>query len=212
MPRPGRSRSGGDDAGRDGRRAVRAARVSIVSWALRPLGFGTTHSSAPADGSGWRPSAASRPPNAVAVGRDAGDRDDARPVLGDERDAARSPPARSSAGGQLGGPRRGPGDEVGDPDAARRRGRRGRRRSCPSPRSIAPVDHAGPQQRRVEAVAGVGEVGLRGRGPQPGVDARRTAAAGPGPTRSGTSASRNDSSSARREPHGGDGYGAVADR
>ena len=33
------------------------------------------------------------------------------------------------------------------------------------------IDDPGPQQRRVEPVAGVGEVGLGGGGPQPGVDA-----------------------------------------
>ena len=35
--------------------AYAAASESTVSWALSPLGLGTTHSSAPASGSGWSP-------------------------------------------------------------------------------------------------------------------------------------------------------------
>ncbi len=41
-----------------------AARESSDSWALSPLGLGTTHSTAPASVSGWRPVAASRRPKA----------------------------------------------------------------------------------------------------------------------------------------------------
>ena len=88
-------------------RRYAAARVSIVSCALSPLGLGTTHSAAPASGSGWRPGAASRrlnawryavtPATATTTGR----------CVGDER-SRRSPPAREFVGAELGGPRGGP--------------------------------------------------------------------------------------------------------
>ena len=89
-------------------------------------------------------------------------------MLGDERDEALAA-GTELVGRELGGPRGGPGDEVGDPDAA--------------PDEVGAVvvgharatvdraiDHARSQQRRIEAVAGMGEVGLRRGGPQTGVD------------------------------------------
>ena len=59
-PRPSASpdrRQARHDAGGDRRlRGRRRPGVSIVSWALSPLGLGTIHSTAPPNGSGWRPS------------------------------------------------------------------------------------------------------------------------------------------------------------
>ncbi len=108
-------------------------------------------------------------PERRAVRRDAGDGDHARRRTTHQR--LEVVPARAQlGGGELGGLGAGPADEVGDPEAA-----------GPQPVAIGVVhagglvdgvlEDPGEQQRRVEAVAGVREVGLRGRGPQAGVDA-----------------------------------------
>ena len=109
--------------------------MSIVSWALSPLGLGTIHSSAPANGSGWRPSAASTVAERGAVGGDAGDGDHRRPVLLDERHQP------LAAGAQLGHRElRRPGgrscDEVGDADATPDQVLAVGVASMPAPRSI----------------------------------------------------------------------------
>ena len=150
----------------------------------------------------------------VAVGGDAGDGHDHRAVLGDERDAAarRRRAARPSSSS----------DALAVARATRL--------VMPMPRSMrygavvvghadaaidVPVDHAGPPQRRVEAVAGVGEVRRRRRRPQAGVDAdeeqpqaradevgHRCVAErlqlGPGEPHAGTLRARGDASGAGR--------------
>ena len=124
------------------------------------------------------------PTERVAVGRHPGDGDDPRAVLGDEPAQALAALAELDRG-QLRRPRRRPGDEVGDADAPLDEvapvvvGH-------PRPAVDDPIDHPAAQQRRVEAVAGVGEVGGRGRRPQPGVDAdEQQAQAGPDQIRHG---------------------------
>ena len=59
--------------------------MSIVSCALSPLGFGTTHSWAPSSDSGCRPSTGFGPIERRPVGRNAGDGNDKGAVLSDER-------------------------------------------------------------------------------------------------------------------------------
>ena len=70
--------------------AYAAARLAIVSWAFSPLGFGTTHSSAPRRAAPAADRAWPAPAERGPVRRDAGDRDHHRPVRGDERRPAAS--------------------------------------------------------------------------------------------------------------------------
>ena len=88
--------------------AYASASVATVSCALSPLGLGTTHSSAPASVSGWRPEDAPGAPEGRAVRRDAGDRDHPR-----RRTAHQllEPPAALAqlVGGELDGARAWPG-------------------------------------------------------------------------------------------------------
>ena len=111
------------------------------------------------------------------------------------------------AGGELGGPGCGPGHEVGDPDAppdqvpAVRVGHAGTTVDHP-------VDHPGAQQGRVEPVARVGEVGRRGGGPQPGVDAdEQQPQAGPDEVGDRGVTERLELGPA--EAHAGRGYGVA---
>ena len=145
------------------------ASVSIVSWALSPLGFGTIHSSAPGERLRLPSQLGPPDPERGAVRGDAGDRHDHRPVTLDERNQslATGSQLRRRQLRRLGGR---PGDEVGDADA--------------TPDQVRPVGvvHASPtvdpaldqarlQQCRIEAIAGMCEVGPRRRRPQPRVDA-----------------------------------------
>ena len=97
--------------------AYAAARESTVSWALRPLGFGTTHSSAPREvlglPAGRRPRVAER----GAVRRDPGDRDHARRRTPRPARRARRRLAELLGAQLVGAGRRAPYD-VGDADAA----------------------------------------------------------------------------------------------
>ena len=105
----------------------------------------------------------------VAVGGDAGDRDDRRPVLGDEPLQPLAALAQLLAG-ELGGARGGPPHEVGDPDAPRHEVRAIGIGHPGDPIDLV-IGDAGRGQRRIEAIGGMREVGFdRGR-PQARVDA-----------------------------------------
>ena len=99
--------------------------------------------------------------------------------------------------GELVGAGGGAAHDVGDADAARGQVVAVRVRH-PGGRVDRSLDDPGLEQRRVEAVDRVREVRLGGGGPEPGVDAdeEQLQRRRPG-SRSGTSASRKDSSSAR---------------
>ena len=183
--------------------------MSIVSWALRPLGLGTTHSSAPPSARAAGRARRRGAPNAVPVGGHAGDGDDPRPVLGDERRAGgpRRRAARSAVSSDARGVARATRLVMPIP-----RSTRYRRSSSVIPGAAVddPVDHPGAQQRRVEAVARDGRSGssvaaVHRPGLMPTNSSRR-----PGPTRSGTVASRKASSSARLKPTARRGYGPRA--
>ena len=144
------------------------ARLAMVSWALRPLGLGRTHSSAPPSRSSWRPWAAFGLANACRYAV----RPSTATTLGSQRRTVCL--ERHGAGAQLveaqllgtGARRR---NDVGDAD--------------PEPEhqfaigfahAIADINQvrgdAGRVQRRPEAVAATGEMSVDRGGPQPGVD------------------------------------------
>ena len=139
-----------------------------VSWALSPLGFGTTNSRAPSNELALLAHRRLGKPERCAVGGDPGDRHHDGVVPAHE-------PAELLATGaqflavQLGCLCGRPVHDVGDTDApldhvaAVGVGHAG-------PPVDRPLDDARLQQRRIEAVSRVGEVGLCGCRPEPGVD------------------------------------------
>ena len=140
------------------RRRTPSRASATVSWALSPLGLGTTQSSAPPRASSWRPSGRLPAPEGGAVRRDAGQRHHPRTRPLDRRDQLLAALAELVVG-ELVGTGGGPADDVGDADAAgpevvavrvgHARGRVDR-----------PLDDPGLEQRGVEAVPGLREVGL----------------------------------------------------
>ena len=150
-------------------RHTRPASVATVSWALRPLGFGSTQSSAPSSGSSCSPCTRLRLRERVAVGGDADDRDDARPPDRDVR------PQTLGAGAQLVarelvGAAVARFDEVRDAEAARVNAARSSSVK-PSTKSGSSGEDPGGHERGIEPVAGMGERRLRRGRPEARVDA-----------------------------------------
>jgi hypothetical protein len=164
-----------DDAGLGSRRRVSGAerRDRLVGVEAAWVGNHPERRAGPADRpvDGLRLPAQSRAALAegVAVGGDAGDRDDRGTMIGDEPLQTRAALAQLLAR-ELGGPPGRPSYEVGDPDAPRHE-----MRAVGIGHPGDPIDlvlgDAGRGQRRIEAVGRMREVGFdRGR-PQAGVDA-----------------------------------------
>ena len=139
----------------------------MVSWAFRPLGFGTTHSNAPASGSGWRPAVAARTPKARRYAVMPAT-DHVRCVPGDPRGELAAP-CRILRRGEFVGAGARPRHQIGDADAAPDEVLPVRIAHA-SGRVDGPLDDSRPQQGGIEAIPRVGEVRLRRGGPQPRVD------------------------------------------
>ena len=160
---------------------------------VQPARIGYHPERGPGQELGLLTAAGPRPAEGGAVRGDAGHSDHPRPVLADE---LRQPPGSGPqlGGTELVGSRGRPVDEVGDAQAS------GHQVSTVLIGHAAgsvhvPVDDPGAAQCRVEAIAGMGEVGLRRGRPETGIDARRTAAEdrvrpGRAPPRHGTTRAR----------------------
>jgi hypothetical protein len=164
--------------------AYQRARLSTVSWALSPLGFGTTHSAAPSSVSCLLAEPGAGAHERDPVGADTRDRDHGGPPPPQPRSQGVGAGTQLGAG-QLRGACRGPGDHVGDGE--------------PAPEQLVavgvaqpggavelPPGDAGAVQGRVEPVARVGEVGLVAAVHSPGLMPTTTSRGGVSPTRSGT--------------------------
>ena len=140
----------------------------MVSWALRPLGLGRTHSSAPPSRSSWRPWAAFGSANACRYAV----RPSTATTLGSQRRTAASSaaaPAAQLVEAQLLGTRACRRDDVGDADPESQD-----QFAICFAHAIADVDQMWSDaccvQGGPEAVAAAGEVGVDGSGPQSRVD------------------------------------------
>ena len=139
-----------------------------MAWALRPLGFGTTHNRAPSNPPACSPRTTLVSPNAVLKRGDAGDRHDGgRPLAHECSELLTS--SSQLVRGEFRRLRCRPFRQVRDPDPAAHEIVTvvvGESRAAVD----RTVDHATQEQCRVEAVPRMREVGLRGGGPQPGID------------------------------------------
>ena len=148
--------------------AYAAARLATVSWALSPDGFGTTQSSAPARSRSWRPATAFRSPNAARYAVIPAMATTAGRCFPDERLEPLATLAELR-GVELVCSRSRPRHQVGDAQPPGHEGlpvligHAGRRVD-------GVLDDARSQQRRIEPVDRVREVGLHGSGPQARVD------------------------------------------
>ena len=155
-----------------------APRVCGVKCAFRPLGLGSTHSRAPASGSGCGPK--------PAFGRAEPDPVRGHPDHGHPRRAGTAPPCRPGSAP--------PSTSSAGVSSSARALARATMLVMPSPYPgqlvlLARVQLAGgeaaPVQRRPEPVAGPGEVPPGGRRPQTGVDPDRRAPSAPARSRRG---------------------------